>query len=139
MIVTSPGVAWSTAASVVRIAARIVWITIVVMQEPLAGEPVGERAADQPGEGAGHERGGRDDPGPARLVGLLGDEDPDADRLHPGADVGDERAEPEPRVRAVAERRERAGERHSYSTKSAARGVKMASTRSAAWGGPSQP
>ena len=75
-------------------------------QEPLAGEPVGERAADQPGEGAGHERGGRDDPGPARLVGLLGDEDPDADRLHPGADVGDERAEPEPRCRSVAKWRE---------------------------------
>ena len=58
------------------------------------GTPVGERAAERREQRGGHEAGGGDQAGPAGLAGRARDEDADADRLHPRADVRHERARP---------------------------------------------
>ena len=76
-------------------------------EQPAARHAVGERAADRAEHRARHEPGGGDEPGPHRLARRLGDEDADADGLHPRADVRDERAGPQDREHAVPERRER--------------------------------
>ena len=77
-------------------------------QEPLAREPVGERAAERAEDRDREERGRGHRSRPRRLMGAVGHVEPERDRLHPRADVRHERAGPHARVRRMTERRERA-------------------------------
>ena len=56
-----------------------------------------------PDTSKGQEVGGGDEPGPDRLVRRVGDEDADAEGLHPRANVRHERPGPQDREHAVPE------------------------------------
>ncbi len=76
-------------------------------QQQFAGHAIGERSADRAEECDRDERGRGDRSRPRRFVRDLDDVDAERERLHPGPDVRDERAGPQPRVRGVPQRRER--------------------------------
>ena len=110
--VTRPGLGSPRLATNVSSAANRIWNDVVDEQQRAAGHAVGERATERGEQRGGHEPGGGDEPGPPGLARRRGDEDADADRLHPRADVRHERARPQQREAPVPERRERTGEVH---------------------------
>ncbi len=72
-------------------------------EQELAGQAVGERAADRTEERDRDEPRSRDGAGPGGLARVVGHVDAERERLHPRADVGDESAGPEAGVGRVAE------------------------------------
>ena len=89
--------------------ASTVWTAIVVNSSALRGNRSASSAADRTEHRTREESGGGDEPGPAGVVGLRSHVDADADRLHPRADVREERADPEGEEDPVPEGRERPG------------------------------
>ena len=63
-------------------------------EPPTAVQPVGEHPAHRGEHADGDEGGGRDRPGPQRVVGSGGDHHPQRHGLHPRADVGHQRRAP---------------------------------------------
>ena len=109
------GVARPVPTTIARIAASSADSAFVDDEDPAAVQAVRHRRADRAEHGRRHEPGGPDDGGPRRLAGGVGDVVAERHRLHPRADVRHERPDPQDRVAAIAERRERGG-RHRAGT-----------------------
>ena len=97
----------SAATSTVSAAATSAWADIADEQDHLAGAAVGQRAADGPDDGDGHEAGGGDHGRPHGQARLVGDVVAEGHRLHPGADVRQGGTDPEAPERRMPQRRQR--------------------------------
>ena len=76
-------------------------------QHRAPGQPVGQRAADRRQQADRQEAARRHQHGPCRLAGVRDDQCAHRDRLHPGADRGDQARGPQQRERPVPERLQR--------------------------------
>ena len=115
--VTIPGLGDPIAARTVRTVASAVWTAVVVSSSVLRGTRSASAPPTGPRIAPGTNAGGGDQARPRRVPGRLGDVDADPDRLHPGADVGEERAGPERGEDAMAKRCERTGHRGANRTR----------------------